>query len=319
MPDKPNPDDPHGDSLYRFSFDDLPVRGQWVRLCTCLEAATSVREYPAPIRDLLARMLAAVAMFADNIKFEGAVALQSKGNGALIRTLAECREREFLRGIAHVDDEVPPPDDVADLTAWLTGADGQIGRLALTLIPEPGSDATTYQALVELASGSLADNLKAYFAASEQLPTELYFAATERAVTGLLLQRLPSSASAAEIALDVDDDAWQTITTLASTVTEAELAQLAPQQILRRLFHEYPCRLHPPRSLSHRCSCSREKSDRTLRVLDDEELQSLLEEEGEIVVDCEFCAERYRYDAIDIEALRHPSPPSASGPGGPIH
>ena len=91
------------DQLYRVTFVDFPVRGQWVRLKRTIADAHAVRSYPAAITDLLNQMFAAVAMFADNLKFEGAVALQSRGEGgALIRSLAECRDQQYLRGIAHL-------------------------------------------------------------------------------------------------------------------------------------------------------------------------------------------------------------------------
>ena len=290
----------HGpmDCLHRFTFEQLPVRGQWVRLRTGATMGQGQRAYPAPIHRLLNQMYAAVAMFADNLKFEGAVALQSRGDGALIRSLAECREQKYLRGIAHLNDAVQPPLQAADLAQWLNN-----GQLALSLIPPADSQQAPYQGLVPLQSDSLCANLEAYLHQSEQLPSRIFMAEAEDSVTGLLIQRLPSADKATEIALEAEADAWQTILTLADTVTPEELAGLAPTTLLRRLFAEYPCRLFPPRPLSFKCSCSREKSDRTLRTLGAEDLQALLEERGDIEVDCEFCGQCYRYDAVDIGHL----------------
>ena len=107
----------NGDRLHRFTFEGLPVRGQWVRLTDTVAAANAVREYPQEIKNLLNQMFAAVAMFADNLKFEGAVALQSRGNGALIRSLAECREHKYLRGIAHLSEEIEAPAE-RDLSVY---------------------------------------------------------------------------------------------------------------------------------------------------------------------------------------------------------
>jgi molecular chaperone Hsp33 len=290
------------DCLHRFSFEHLPVRGQWVRLTDTVAAANSVLKYPPPIKSLLNEMLAAVAMFADNLKFEGAVALQSRGNGALIRTLAECREQKYLRGIAHLNEEFDEqkgaPDNPGLLSAWL----GE-GQLALSLIPPADSHQVPYQGLVALQEASLSTNLESYLLNSEQLPSRIYLASSGTSVTGLLLQRLPTADLASDVTVASEEDAWQSILTLADTVSQAELLALPPAEMLRRLFAEYPCRLHPARMLSYRCTCSRSKSDRTLRVLDDEELAELLREQTEITVDCEFCGSRYTYDAVDVNAL----------------
>lgn len=125
------PDQPSNDQLHRFSFENLPVRGQWVRLTDSLSAANSHRTYPPAVKNLLSQMFAAVAMFADNLKFEGAVTLQSKGDGGpLIRSLAECRDQKYLRGIAHLEEQFQAPPDPHNLAAWL----GK-GHLALSLIP----------------------------------------------------------------------------------------------------------------------------------------------------------------------------------------
>ena len=293
------------DTLHRFTFDGLPMRGQWVRLQGVLADATANRKYPDAISELLAKQLAAVSMFADSLKFQGAVALQSKGDGALIRSLAECREQHKLRGIAHLDEELPLPGD-ANLSSWLGN-----GQLALSLIDQE-SGQMLHQGMIELAHADLATNLEHYFAQSEQLPTLLFFALTEKqtktetdaSVTGLLLQRLPEQEDASEVQLDLHENAWHTACTLAATLEPAELANLEPTALLRRLFAEFHCRLHPPRNLAYACTCSRGKSDRTLLTLSDEELDGLLVEQTTITVDCEFCAERYHYDAVDIGALK---------------
>ena len=297
------------DCLHRFSFENYPVRGQWVRLTDTIADANANRAYPAAIKSLLNQMFAAVAMFADNLKFQGAVALQSKGDGALIRTLAECREQKYLRGIAHLNEAFDTPEQPHELSSWLGH-----GQLALSLIPPPDSQQVPYQGLVELQQVSLSTNLENYFLISEQLPSRLYLADSDESVTGLLLQRLPSSDRATEVTIAAENEAWQAILTLADTVTEQELLQLPAQTMLQRLFAEYPCRLYPARKLSYRCSCSRFKSDRTLRILGAGELQKLFAERGEIHVDCEFCGTRYNYDAVDIgELIGNQSSPPVSG------
>ena len=301
----------YADCLHRFTFEDVPVRGQWVRLYESVAAAEAAKTYPSPVKSLLNQMFAAVAMFADNLKFEGAVALQSKGYGPLIRSLAECREQKYLRGIAHLNEDKPAPEQPHNLAQWLNN-----GQLALSLIPPADTQQAPYQGMVPLQQPTLSENLETYLQQSEQLPSRMYLTEIDGCVTGLLLQRLPSADLASEVTLQAEEEAWHSIVTLADTVTDEELATLRPEEMLRRLFAEYPCRLYPARELSFRCSCSREKSDRTLRVLEADDLQSLLEELGRIDVDCEFCGARYSYDGIDVEHLLSGT---GSRPDGTVH
>ena len=139
------------DVLFRFSFADLPIRGQWVRLQSSLHAAGQFRAYPPQASNLLGQMLASVAMIADNLKFSGAVALQSQGNGALRRSLAECRDHTNLRGIMHLTDDASFPSSYQDIGAWL----GQ-GQLAITLLPDEETGMQPYQGLVALNQADLA-------------------------------------------------------------------------------------------------------------------------------------------------------------------
>ena len=297
----------HADKLYRFTFDDLPIRGQWVRLDQVLLEAFANYKYPEPVRTLLAAQFAAVSMFADNLKFQGAVSLQSRGDGALVRSLTECRAQHQLRGIAHINADLPEPA-TEDIAQWL----GK-GHLALSLI-DAKSNQTLHQGMIELLQSDLAANLENYFQTSEQLPTLLFFGQSSNqhsrqkseTVTGLLLQRLPEPSDATEIAIQSHEDAWQTAMTLAETLRgdrASELATLAPQNLLERLFYEFPCRLHEPRELIYACTCSKEKSDRTLKTLGEQELQDILAELGQIHVDCELCGARYHYDALDVATL----------------
>ena len=293
------------DNLYRFSFTDLPIRGQWVRLQSTLEAAGQYRTYPKQVSELLGQMLATVAMVADNLKFSGAVAMQSQGNGALRRSLAECRDHTNLRGIMHLTDDTSFPrsnhdGSNHDIGAWL----GQ-GQLALTLIPDEETGMQPYQGLVALEKQDLAKCLEDYFARSEQLDTRLHFAngVDARGVTGLLLQRLPNHPDASEADCDAAQDAWETLTALTATVTNAELGELDVETLLHRLFHEYPCVLQTPKTLAYQCTCNSERTDSTLMMLGKDDLGALLKEQGEITVDCEFCGRRYGYDAIAVARL----------------
>ncbi|MGE0624047.1 MAG: Hsp33 family molecular chaperone HslO [Pseudomonadales bacterium] len=297
---------PH-DIIHRFSFTDGPVRGQWVRLTEVLEVLNGHQPYPDNVAGLLGEMLAAVALVADGIKFDGAVALQSRGPGPLTTVLAECRGRHLLRGIARWPEATALPD--SDSLATLIGG----GQLALTLIPENADQ--PYQGLVGITDDGLAGNLERYFLDSEQLPTRLLFAGTGDSVTGLLLQRLPDSDHATEIELDQNEAFWEEVGILTSTLSDTELASLAPETLLRRLYAGHAITLQPPRNLRFSCTCSREKTQETLKAFGREDLLALIDEEappkkpGEILVTCEICGAVERFDAIDIHMLFEPEEP----------
>jgi molecular chaperone Hsp33 len=58
-------------------------------------------------------------------------------------------------------------------------------------------------------------------------------------------------------------------------------------------------RSFPPRPISFACRCSRTKVADVLRMLGEEEVQSILAEQGLVETICDFCAKPYRFDAVD--------------------
>ncbi|MEQ8860655.1 MAG: Hsp33 family molecular chaperone HslO [Pseudomonadales bacterium] len=302
------------DIIHRFSFANAPIRGQWVRLSDTVAQAFERQSYPAPAQRLLAEMLAAVSVMADGIKFQGKVALQARGEGAVTTALAECRQRSLLRGIVRWDAAADPAGSAR--AAGPLGTEPALsallgdGQMAITLTPDRGDrQANAYQGVVALADDSLARNLEAYFSNSEQLPTRLFFAYAGNTVTGLLLQRLPVADLAPEMTLDLRDDTWRELELLAETLTPEELAHLPVDELLRRLFHEHTVTLHPGRSLEFSCTCSRERAGIMLQALPKEEILELLETQGMVDVTCEVCGARYEYDRVDTHLIYEPEPP----------
>ncbi|MDH3641810.1 MAG: Hsp33 family molecular chaperone HslO [Gammaproteobacteria bacterium] len=298
------------DLLHRFSFAHAPIRGQWVRLETVLEQICANQPYPPAVSRLLGQMLSAVAMFADGIKFNGAVTLHSQGQGPLTTLMAECRSQNLLRGIARWNPDTPMAE-----TAPMSELIGD-GQLAISLLPDSlqhgnreDEQPVSYQGLIGIEQGDFAHNLEAYFATSEQIPSRLFFASHASSVTGLLLQRIPAPDNATELELDSHAALWEEVGVLAATLTDAELLELQPDALLRRLFNTHTLNLHPARELRFECTCNRQKTAATLQMLGRSELLELLQSEGEITVTCEVCGQPFLYQAVDIHLLLEPGNP----------
>jgi molecular chaperone Hsp33 len=279
------------DSLYRFLFDGSCVRGELVHLDHTWRALLTRQDYPPAVRRLLGEAAATTALLAATIKFDGSLILQAHGAGPVKLLVVECSGRGTLRGLARWRGDVEGGD-----LAELLGA----GRLVMTI--DPGEDSDRYQGIVALEGDSLSQCVHAYFDRSEQLPTRLWLAVDENRAAGLLVQEMPSSGP-----LD-DADMWNRVTTLAQTVTPHELLELAPHQLLLRLFHEERVRVFKPRRLRFECRCSRDRVAAMLAGLGRDELESILRDEHQVGVDCEYCGESYRFDAVDVEQLFSDAP-----------
>jgi molecular chaperone Hsp33 len=273
------------DSLERFVFESAPIHGRIVHLDATWRAVLERRQYPTPIRDVLGELMAAAALLTATLKFDGRLIMQVKGNGPVRLLVVECSSERTMRGLAQWDGDIRA-GELVDLLG-----DGQ---LVITIEPANGKE--RYQGVVELEGASIARLLEGYFARSEQLATRLWLAADAHQATGMLLQRLPDKHGP-------DIDAWERAVHLGSTLTRQELLALPAKDILHRLYHEEDIRLFNRVPVSFRCSCSRERVERVLRMLGEDEIRSILHEKGKVDVDCEFCGNHYEFDAVEVEQL----------------
>ncbi len=272
------------DSLQRFIFEGAPVRGELVHLDATWRAVLERHPYPEPLRGILGELMAAAALLSATLKFNGSLILQIQGSGPVKLLVVECTSDQTMRATAKWDGELAGSfrDLVGD------------GRFVITIAP---NDLTqTYQGVVELTGGSVAEVLEHYMATSEQLETRLWLGSDAEQAAGMLLQKVPGEDGG-------DADAWNRAVHLAATIRPEELLTLPASQVIRRLFHEEDLRVFDPRIVSFRCSCTRDRVVNMLRMLGRAEVHGILEERGTVEVGCEFCNRKYTFDAVDAEQI----------------
>ncbi|NLQ17377.1 Hsp33 family molecular chaperone HslO [Marinomonas sp. M1K-6] len=272
--------------IQRFSFDNTNVRGERVLLSSAYQEIIKRKQYPLSLEKLLGEFVAAIALLRDIVKIDGVLSIQAKGNGFLSTLMTECDELQNLRGIVQWDESQAVPE-VISLKEVLDG-----GYLAITIQPRNGQ---RYQGIVEIVGDTLAECLEQYFSQSEQLPSRVWLAANGSQCGGLFLQRLPQEQAKVE-----DEDAWERLTHLASTVKEEELLGLETAVLLHRLYHEEDVRLYDIKTMQFGCSCSRQRTLDAVMSLGSEEIRELLIEQGSVNVDCQFCAEKYHFTETDL-------------------
>ncbi|MGY2236232.1 Hsp33 family molecular chaperone HslO [Pseudomonas gingeri] len=282
---------PDTDYTQRFIFDDSDTRGELVSLERSYAEVLAKHPYPEPVAQLLGELMAAAALLVGTLKFDGLLILQARSEGAVPLLMVECSSEREIRGLARYEaDQVAPGASLADLMPN--------GVLALTVDPIQGQ---RYQGIVDLDGSTLSECFTNYFVMSQQVGTRFWLNADGQRARGLLLQQLP-----ADRLKDEEERAasWQHITALATTLTAEELLGLDNETVLHRLYHEEAVRLFDIQPLSFRCSCSRERSGNALVSLGLEDAQELVVERGGVVeIDCQFCNQRYLFDAADIAQL----------------
>ena len=96
------------DSVQRFLFEQAPIRGEIVHLEAVWQAVLARHDYPAVLRELLGQMMAAAALLAATIKFDGSLIMQMHGSGPVRLLVVECENGRSLRATAKWRGEPEP-------------------------------------------------------------------------------------------------------------------------------------------------------------------------------------------------------------------
>lgn len=317
--------------LLVFICDGAPVRGEIVSISSAWQAVLERRNDPPAIRRILGDFVGAATLLSASLKFDGTLIIQAQSKGPIQLLVVECTSSLSMR--ATVKLSVDPSEISPDATLGELLDASNSGRLVITLDPanrEPGQP--PYQGIVALQEHhgavikpvtSAAEAIALYMQNSEQLDTRIWLASNDTHIGGLLLQRLPDSGGHAHLDPQTAAEGWSRIQTLGETITAEELLTLAPEIILRRLFleesSENGVRSFPVRPIHFSCRCSRNKVADVLRMLGEDEVKSILTEQGLVETICDFCAKPYRFDAVDClqvfktELLSDATRPPSSG------
>ena len=184
---------------------------------------------------------------------------------------------------------------------------GAVGAGFLNIIRDLGA-AEPYNGSIELVSGEIAEDIAAYYAQSEQVPTVCALGVlidtdcTCRAAGGILLQLLPFAdpATVDLIERNVKD---------LSNVSGLFDAGMALEDIAAIALRDIPFDIFDELDVDYACNCSRERTTRALITLGKKDLLSLLDEqiaEGKgdsLEVACRFCDKKQYYVREDIEQM----------------
>ena len=272
-------------SVQRFLFDDLDIRGAVVHLGSVWKQLLANRNYPAQVVELLGQMSITTLLLADNLKQPGRLTIQLRGEGPVTLLVIDCDETLNLRCMAQHSDMI----EAASLVDLL-------GKGQLMISLDMPSMREPYQSIVPIVGNNIAEIFEHYLAHSEQLASRFFLTASTSAAGGLFLQKMPSSE-------ERDADGWARIEALAGTVKPEELLDLTNESLLTRLFNQETVRLFDAQPVTHHVPENREKIGIMLLSLGRDEVYGALKERGAIIIRDDLSTHEYRFDKADIDEL----------------
>ncbi len=295
------------DRILPFQVEGLDVRGRVVRLGPSIDTVLARHDYPPPVSKVLGEAVALTVLLGSSLKIDGRFQLQTRSDGPIDMLVVDFEAPDRVRAYARYNQE--------RLAAANGAPSGELlgkGHLAMTV--DSGPEMARYQGVVPLEGTGLEDAAHHYFQQSEQIPTRVRLAVAEAfgsgehawRAGGILVQFLPE---AGERVRDLpggdvpegmappadDEDAWTEAKSLVETVEDHELIDptIPSEELLYRLFHERGVRVFQQQEVRHSCRCSNERILGMLKSFTDEEKQSMIDDDGQINVTCEFCSTKY--------------------------
>ena len=286
------------DKLVRAISKDGFVKAVAVSTRELTERARQIHRTLPVATAALGRTLAAASMMGNMLKDEGSsLTLQIKGGGPLGRILVVSDNEGNVRGT--VDNpavDIPlRPDGKLDV-GTAVGCDGTLTVIRDLNMKEP------YVGSVGLLGGEIAEDLAAYFVESEQIPTACGLGVLVNrdqsvlSAGGYLIQLLPGAGE--EVISKVEGGIMA-----AGSVTAMLQKNADPEEMLRLTLSDFELEILETTPIEYRCDCSRQRMERALISMGREELRSLIDEQGQAELRCQFCDNVQTFTREQLEGL----------------
>ena len=286
------------DEIVRMITGDGSVKAIAITGKDLVERARQIHKLAPLATAALGRSLMGCSMIGATLKEEkGSVTLRIKGGGPLGSIIAVSDSQGNVRGYlqnGQVELPLKGPGKL-DVGAGV-GTDG-----FLTLIKDIGLK-EPYVGSVPLVSGEIAEDLTAYFATSEQIPTACGLGVlvdTDQSVLcagGYMLQLLPGADGGR---LDRPGEGGRRL----GAGTRGLRPGADGARVVDRLLEGMEPELLERTSVSYKCYCDRDRVSQAVISLGKEELRDMIDKEGSADLTCQFCDKVYHFSKEELEEL----------------
>ena len=259
--------------------------------------AASVHQTSRTCTAALGRLLTAASFMGQQLKEENcSVTVRINGGGPAGSLIAVSDSRGNVRGYA-----VNPSADLPLSERGKLDVGGIVGRDGYLSVMKDFGAGDPYTGQVRIVSGEIAEDVTAYYAVSEQVPSVCSLGVlvnrdlSVAAAGGFLIQLLPSA----------DEGTISAVESCISDVrpvTAMLCDNLPPSEICRNVLRPFDMRLLSESEISYRCACTRERVEKALISTGIDELNDMARD-PQTRVSCQFCRREYTFTPDDIRKL----------------
>lgn len=235
------------------------------------------------------------AMMGAMLKGNEKLTIQITGNGPIGQIVIAANAKGEVRGYVTNPTVDLPLNDKGKLDVASAVGEGYIYVIKDLGLKEP------YRGSIPIISGELGEDFTYYFARSEQTPSAVAVGVlvnpdfSIRAAGGFIIQILPGLS---DENIDILEKRIANFSSISSLIEKG----LKPEEILERLFED-ELQILDKTELHFKCTCSNQRIEDMLFSLGKEEIEDMIEKEGEAEIVCQFCNSKYYFSKEDLEHI----------------
>ena len=285
------------DYIVRATAADASIRAFAINAKEMVETARVDHNTSPVITAALGRLLAAGAMMGSMMKGDKDVLtlrIQCSGPAKGITVTADAHGN--VKGFVANPDVDLPPNALGKLDVG-----GAIGEGDLYISKDIGLK-EPYTGSVPLVTGEIGDDVASYLMNSEQTPSVVSVGVlvnpdySVAAAGGIIIQAMPGADDAV---LDDLEMRLQSARAVSSLINEG--ADI--RGIIQNYLPGVDVQFLEEKDIQWNCNCSHERISGLLKSIGVEELEDMIEKDGETEVVCHFCSSHYHFDKDALEAL----------------
>ncbi len=243
---------------------------------------------------MLGESVVGALMLAASAKPGERVNLNIRSTGNIYQTLVDARPEGTVRGY------------IVQKSDWgLAASDTRLGPwgegLISVLRTRTARVGAPYIGTVPILTGHFAKDLTFYLLQSEQLPSAIALSvkcegSNFKVATGVLVQALPGASpdEIKRIEAHIQD--------LGQFLDELD-AETNPLFLISKIFQDEAFVKLEEKEIYFQCDCSMERVLRSLTLVGEEEINTILNTQGMAQITCDFCAKQYNIESDQLEEL----------------
>lgn len=259
--------------------------------------AADIHKTSAVTSAALGRLLTAASLMGSALKGkDDSITVKLNGNGPAGTVLAVSDSSGNVRGYVQ-----NPVVEIALNKIGKLDVSGAVGTDGFVTVVKDLGLKDPYVGQTPIVSGEIAEDITAYFAQSEQIPTVCALGVlvnpdlTIKAAGGFIIQLLPTATNET---IDLVEKGLEGIEPISAMIDKS----MTPEEICRHVLRYFELDVLDESNPVYKCYCSRERTEKALISVGKQGLSEMAEDEITEVC-CQFCDKKYRFSREEIKAL----------------